>query len=104
MHICDVGLAPTVGEPADLAPCTGRLAYADAAWTLSSGRRAARLCRPRGLIAWQQYPGILKEHHAVAEQAPSLLGMTNRHARGRAIRCQCIWAPGLVLAHIVLRH
>jgi len=52
----------------------------------------------------RQYPGILKEHHAVAEQAPSLLGMTNRHARGRAIRCQCIWAPGLVLAHIVLRH
>ena len=30
-------LAPTAGEAADLALCTGRLAYADAAWTLSSG-------------------------------------------------------------------
>ena len=30
-------LAPTAGEPADLALCTGRLAYADPAWTLSSG-------------------------------------------------------------------
>ena len=30
-------LAPTAGEAGDLALCTGRLAYADAAWTLSSG-------------------------------------------------------------------
>ena len=30
-------LSPTAGEAADLALCTGRLAYADAAWTLSSG-------------------------------------------------------------------
>ena len=30
-------LAPTVGEAGDLALCTGRLAYADPAWTLSSG-------------------------------------------------------------------
>ena len=30
-------LAPTGGETGDLALCTGRLAYADAAWTLSSG-------------------------------------------------------------------
>jgi len=30
-------LAPTVGQAGDLALCTGRLAYADAAWTLSSG-------------------------------------------------------------------
>jgi hypothetical protein len=30
-------LAPTSGEAGDLALCTGRLAYADAAWTLSSG-------------------------------------------------------------------
>jgi hypothetical protein len=63
----------------------------------------SQLCRPRGLIVWEQHPGILNEHHAVAEQAPSLLGMSDRYARGRTIRCQCIWAPGLVLAHIVLR-
>jgi hypothetical protein len=31
-------LAPTAGEAGDLALCTGRLAYADPAWTLSSGR------------------------------------------------------------------
>ena len=31
-------LAPTAGEPADLALCTGRLAYADAAWTLFQPR------------------------------------------------------------------
>jgi hypothetical protein len=37
VHICDVGLAPTACKPADLALCTGRLAYAYAAWTLSSG-------------------------------------------------------------------
>ena len=30
-------LAPTAGEAGDLALCTGRLAYADPAWTLSSG-------------------------------------------------------------------
>jgi hypothetical protein len=30
-------LSPTTGEPADLALTTGRLAYADPAWTLSSG-------------------------------------------------------------------
>src|SRR5262249_54175521 len=30
-------LSPTAGEAGDLALCTGRLAYADAAWTLSSG-------------------------------------------------------------------
>jgi hypothetical protein len=30
-------LALTVGEPGDLALCTGRLAYADAAWSLASG-------------------------------------------------------------------
>ncbi len=30
-------LAATAGEPADLALCTGRLAYADATWTISSG-------------------------------------------------------------------
>ena len=30
-------LSPTTGEPADLALSTGRLAYADPAWTLSSG-------------------------------------------------------------------
>jgi hypothetical protein len=30
-------LAPTAGEAGDLALCTGRLAYADATWTLSSG-------------------------------------------------------------------
>jgi hypothetical protein len=30
-------LSPTAGEAADLALCTGRLAYADPAWTLSSG-------------------------------------------------------------------
>jgi hypothetical protein len=30
-------LAPTAGEAADLALCTGRLAYADAAWSLTSG-------------------------------------------------------------------
>ena len=30
-------LAPTAGEASDLALCTGRLAYADPAWTLSSG-------------------------------------------------------------------
>ena len=30
-------LPPTAGEAGDFALCTGRLAYADAAWTLSSG-------------------------------------------------------------------
>jgi hypothetical protein len=30
-------LSPTAGEAGDLALCTGRLVYADAAWTLSSG-------------------------------------------------------------------
>jgi hypothetical protein len=30
-------LGPTAGESSDLALCTGRLAYADPAWTLSSG-------------------------------------------------------------------
>ena len=30
-------LASTAGEVGDLALCTGRLAYADPAWTLSSG-------------------------------------------------------------------
>jgi hypothetical protein len=30
-------LSPATGEPADLALCTGRLAYADPTWTLSSG-------------------------------------------------------------------
>jgi hypothetical protein len=30
-------LSPTAGEAGDLALCTGRLAYADPAWTLSSG-------------------------------------------------------------------
>ena len=32
------------------------------------------------MAAGQQRPGIVKQHNAVAQQAPPLLGITDRHA------------------------
>ena len=58
-------LSPTVGEAADLALCTGRLAYADPAWTLSSGPGH----QPRPPQALAPHPGdiplaLAAAHHA----------------------------------------
>lgn len=71
-----------------------------------SGSGEQRGCggRDDGPATGQECPGVVKQHNAVAEQTPSLVGMADHHARGGAIRYQCVWAPGLVLAHIVLRH
>ena len=54
------------------------------------------------MAAGQQRSGIVEQHNAVAQQAPPLLGMTDRNACGHAVRCQCAWALRLVLAHGVL--
>jgi hypothetical protein len=71
-----------------------------------SGRCEQQSCATGsdGPAAGQQRPGIVEQDDAVAEQAPALLGMAGRHTRGHAIRCQCVWAPGMVLAHIALQH
>ena len=58
-------LAATAGEAADLAVCTGRLAYAGAAWTLSSGPGH----QPRPPHELAPYPGdvplaLAAAHHA----------------------------------------
>jgi len=71
----------------------------------SGGRR--QRCygrRDNFLAAGEERPGVIEQHDAVAEQAPPLLGMTDRHVGGHAVRCRCLWAPGLVLAHTVLRY
>jgi hypothetical protein len=73
-------------------------------WDSGDGdqRRAVREgCFP---AVRQQRSRVIEEDDAVAEEAPALFGMTDAHARGRAVRCQCFWAPGVVRAHIVLRH
>ncbi len=54
------------------------------------------------MAAGQQRAGIVEQHNAVAQQAPPLLGMSDRNSRGHAVRCQCAWALRLMLAHGVL--
>ena len=54
------------------------------------------------MTAGQQRPGIVEQHNAVAQQAPPLLGMTDRNTRGQPIRCQGAWTLRPVQAHGVL--
>src|SRR5260370_29772979 len=58
-------LAPTAGEAADLALCMGRLAYADAAWTLSSGPGH----QPRPPQDLAPHPGDVPQALAAAHHA-----------------------------------
>lgn len=51
----------------------------------------------------EQLSQVVERDDAVAQQAPSLLGMARHHPCGHVIRRHCIWAPGLMLAHIGLR-
>ena len=58
-----------------------------------------------GLTAgpWRaQCPAVVKNHEAVAEQAPPLLGMAHHNVCGDAIRRQSVGAPGLMPALFAL--
>ena len=57
-----------------------------------------------GTAIGEQFAPIVEHDDTVAQQAPALPGLIRHHPRGHAIRCQCVWTLGLVLAHIVLRH
>ena len=67
-----------------------------------SGRHSRDVGRGRrnGLAVWQQSPHVLERDDAVAQQAPSLLGMLGHHPGGQVIGRRCVWAPGLVFAHM----
>jgi hypothetical protein len=56
-------------------------------------------CQRYFLVTGQQHSGVIEQHDAVAEQAPSLLGVADLYASGRAVGCQRVWTSGLVLAH-----
>jgi len=56
------------------------------------------------LAVRQQFPHVLERDDAVAQQAPPLLGMLGHHPGGQVIGRRYVWAPGLVLAHVPLRH
>ena len=58
-------LAPNAGEAGDLALCTGRLAYADPAWTLSSGPGR----QPRSPQDLAPHPGYVPLALAAAHHA-----------------------------------
>jgi hypothetical protein len=85
-------LSPTNGEPADLALCTGRLAYADPTWTLSSG--PGRQPRPPAGLA--PHPADLPlalaaAHHAC--DAVTTLAYTQRERIRTAARAYRLLVP-----------
>ena len=85
-------LAPTAGEAGDLALCTGRLAYADAAWTLSSG--PGHQARPPHELA--PHPGdvplaLAAAHHAC--DAVTSLAYAQREQIRTAASAGRLWSP-----------
>ena len=73
-------------------------------WGSGNGGQCRAVRDGRFPAVRQQRSRVIEQDDAVAEEAPALFGMTDAHARGRAVRCQCVWAPGMVHAHFVLRH
>jgi hypothetical protein len=61
--------------------------------------RAARPVRRDDLAVRKELTGVVEEHHSVAEQAPTLVGVGDQDLRGVVIGGAGGRTRGLVLAH-----
>src|SRR5215469_251464 len=53
-----------------------------------------------GRAVRQEFPRVVKDHDAIAEQAPTLLGMADNSVRRFAVRGGCLRTGRRVWAHI----
>jgi hypothetical protein len=63
--------------------------------------RGVRGSREDGPAVRMQLVAVVKQHHCVAQQAPSLLGMAGDWPDSYAVRCLRIRAPGPMRAHSI---
>ncbi len=74
---------------------------------MASARVALSGCVRHGAPWWledvavrQDRAAILEEDHAVAEQAPALLGVRGTYMRGQGVKRLGGWAAGNVFTHV----